>query len=137
MFALIIPLGNIPGMPDNSLPGFPGHPSQGLPASPGHPDHGLPGGGGHPSQGLPPLPPDQAHPGNPIVLPPQAGQLPIYPVAPDNTLPQLPPGVVWPPLPPQVPQGKALALVAISGVGYRWTMIDTSLTVGWPMPAPK
>jgi hypothetical protein len=135
--------------PDQGLPGgppphpwFPGHigrpdrPDQGLPGGgwPGHPDQGLPGSGGRPDQGLPPLPPTPGHPENPIVLPPQAGNLPVFPVAPDNTLPEIPPGVVWPPLPPSVPQGKAIALVAISGVGYRWTVIDTSLSAGWPLP---
>jgi hypothetical protein len=58
-------------------------------------------------------------------------------VSPGHELPNTPPGVVWPPLPPHVPTGKAVALVAISGVGYRWTVIDTSLTVGYPMPAPR
>jgi hypothetical protein len=31
---------------------------------------------------------------------------------------------VWPPLPPDVPSGKALALVAIEGVGYRYVVIQ-------------
>jgi hypothetical protein len=31
---------------------------------------------------------------------------------------------VWPPLPPSIPAGKAIALVWISGVGYRYTVID-------------
>jgi hypothetical protein len=69
-----------------------------------------------------------------------AGQLPVWPVAPDQGLPPVPgyplppidppPGTVWPPLPPSVPEGKVIALVAISGIGYRYTV----LTV--PPPAP-
>ena len=41
-----------------------------------------------------------------------------------------PPGTVWPPLPPSVPEGKVIALVAISGIGYRYTV----LTVPPPKP---
>jgi hypothetical protein len=74
-----------------------------------------------------------AHPGHPLPLPPQVDNgLPIYPARPDHALP--PPGVIWPPLPPSVPQGKALAVIWISGVGARWTVIDTSLSAGWPSP---
>jgi hypothetical protein len=38
----------------------------------------------------------------------------------------LPPGMVWPPLPPSV-TGTVMALVWVVGCGYRWTVIDTSL----------
>jgi hypothetical protein len=59
----------------------------------------------------------------------------------DNTLPpvDLPPGAVWPPLPPTI-QGEVMCLVWIVGVGYRWTTIDPSLSVGNPIaptPQPK
>lgn len=152
MLALVIPMGGglflvpmgsalppfgggmpAPGDPGYGIPTFP-HPGHGLPVFPGVPGHDLPGFPGHPGNALPPLPPDAAHPGNPIVLPPELGTLPIYPAAPGNDLPGVPPGVIWPPLPPNVPTGKALVLVAISGVGYRWTVIDTSLSAGYPLP---
>jgi hypothetical protein len=48
-------------------------------------------------------------------LPPVDGEEPP-PVDP-------PPGTIWPPLPPEIPAGKAIALVAISGVGYRYVVI--------------
>jgi hypothetical protein len=54
--------------------------------------------------------------------------LPIHPVGPSNPI-AIPPGTVWPPLPPSVPAGKAIVLVAISGVGYRWAVLD--------IPQPK
>ena len=110
----------------------PGHPDHGLPSQPGHPGNRPPGswGGGHPDNSLPGsnLRPDQ---------------LPVFlPVRPDNTLP-LPPGVparpgnlpvkpgeIWPPLPPNIPAGKVAVLVLISGVGYRYTVIDV------PPPSP-
>ena len=136
--------GGFPGQihrPDQGLPGGggrPNRPDQDLPWGSGRPDQGLPGQGGErPDQGLPPLPTDPGRPENPIVLPPSIGNLPVFPVAPDNTLPGVPPGVIWPPLPPNVPQGKALVLVAISGVGKRWAVIDTSLSAGWPSPPPQ
>lgn len=91
-----------------------------------------------PSNELPPLPPDPVRPGNPIVLPPQIGTLPVFPLEPGNELPGVPPGTIYPPLPPNVPQGKAIVLVAISGVGARWAVIDTSLSAGMPLPpAPE
>ena len=55
--------------------------------------------GEHPDTGLPPVP---GHP--------------LPPIDP-------PPGTVWPPLPPSVPAGKALVLVFISGVGYRYAVV--------------
>jgi hypothetical protein len=146
MLALIIPLselgGSIPGIgnqlpvppgahPGQGLPWGPGHPEQGLPPFPGRPGQDLPHFPGTPGHDLPQLPPDPARPSQPIALPPQSGNLPVYPVPPGTTIP---PGVIWPPLGPGAPQGKALALVAISGVGYRWAVIDTSLVAGMPLP---
>jgi hypothetical protein len=119
-------------------PGRPTDPGYGRPGFiQGRPDQDLPWGPGRPDNTLPPLPPDPNRPGNPIVLPPEISNgLPVHPLVPGNELPGVPPGVIWPPLPPSVPQGKAIALVAISGVGYRWTVIDTSLSAGWPEPPP-
>lgn len=147
--AMIVPMGTAPGQPDQGLPGGPNYPSQGLPGFPGHPGHPLPPGHGHPDQGLPSQlpelppstwPPQQPggggggnRPSNPIELPPQIGNLPVYPESPGHPLP-IPPGVVWPPLPPSAGTGKAIVLVAISGVGYRWTVIDLGASIGHPLP---
>ena len=67
----------------------------------------------------------------------EAGQLPIYPMDPahpDNELPQVPgvepppvdapPGTIWPPLPPEIPAGKAIVLAGIVGVGYRYVVVE-------------
>jgi hypothetical protein len=118
-----LPGGGWSGRPDHELPG--GRPDH--PWAPGHrpdrPDHGLPGGG-HPDQGLP----GGGH----------ASQLPAFVrLKPDNTLPEIPgapppthkptpPGTIWPPLPPGLPEGKVAILVWISGVGHRYAVIDTS-----------
>ena len=102
------------------------HPSHGLPGFPGAPGHP-----GHlPSYGRP------TDPGYGVDEGAEAGQLPVWPLDPDkpehglpptpgHPLPPLdpPPGTIWPPLPPSVPPGKALVLVAISGVGYRYVVV--------------
>jgi hypothetical protein len=134
--------------PGYGWPGGGGHPDQGLPGGGwggGRPDQGLPGGGRPPhvwprppGGGLPVDPGWGIESGRPDQgLPPASGQLPVFPVDPthpDNTLPPVegveppptdpPPGTVWPPLPPSIPAGKAIALVLISGVGYRYAVID-------------
>jgi hypothetical protein len=162
MLAMIVPLqGNIPGLsPGNELPGGPPvYPSHGLPGFPPHPSHGLPGSPGHPSQGLPWAPgfPGNDLPGGdhvsgqpiipplpPTVNPPPAAVwpgVPVYPASPTHPI-ALPPGTVYPPLPPTV-HGKVLALVAIVGVGYRWLVIDADANrpstgpVPPPTAAPK
>jgi hypothetical protein len=125
--------------PDQGLPGgghFWGRPDQGLPRPP-RPPHVWPrppGGGGLPvdpgwGTGGRPERPDH---GLPI--------FPSIPGKPDNSLPPVdgeepppvdpPPGTIWPPLPPTIPPGKVIALVAISGVGYRYAV----LTVPPPKP---
>jgi len=137
--------------PDQGLPGFPGFPVRPghLPSRPGRPiDPGFGWGGGErPGHGLP-VPPQvwPRPPGGGLPVDPGWGVggpahpdhgLPIYPVDPahpDNTLPPVegidppevdpPPGTVWPPLPPEIPAGKAIALVAISGLGYRYAVIE-------------
>jgi hypothetical protein len=74
-------------------------------------------------------------PSNPIAYPPVRPSLPIYyPPESGQELP-LPPGSVWPPLPPSV-TGLIMALVWIVGVGYRWTVIDTSLKPTHPIAPP-
>ena len=112
---------------DNELP----EPPPGIwpPLTPEHPWRPVPGGGRpeRPSQGLPPSP------GRPPTvgggLPPTPGH-PMEPVEPGDEgspehLPSLPPGMIWPPLPPGV-HGKYLVLIYVSGIGYRYTVIDAS-----------
>lgn len=103
----------LPPVIDNSLPKPPHRPTY-----PVDPDYGIPTRPsvwpGPPIHGKPPLPP--LRPDLPIYLPPPNV---------DNSLP-LHPGAVWPPLAPGL-DGKLLAFVWIVGVGYRWTVIDTSL----------
>jgi hypothetical protein len=101
-----------PTIPTNPIVIHPGRPSHGLPPSPGHPDQGLPPSPGHPDQGLPPI---DAHP--------------------DNSLP-MPPATVWPPLPPGTGvAGKALILIWVVGVGYRWLVVGG--TDVWPPEPPQ
>jgi hypothetical protein len=110
--------------PDQGLPGRPPHVGNRPPGSyPGRPDQGLPW------PGRPVDPGYGVEEGGG-----EAGQLPIYPVDPEHPevtppmvppgLPELPPGTVWPPLPPSVPPGKAIAVIWISGVGSRYAVID-------------
>lgn len=122
--------------PDQGLPGGrPGRPGGGgRPPRPGHlPSHGggRPGGvdpgygvdegdGEHVEPPIWELGPDQG-------LPPVAGH-PLPPTDP-------PPGTVWPPLPPDVEvSGRALALVAIEGVGYRYIVVDLKPDEGGEAP---
>jgi hypothetical protein len=124
-----------PGRPGQGLPGWPGRPGQGLPGSirerlmellegrPSHPierppwerpawppgptdpDWGIPEEGGGEDAGQ--LPGDPGDPGDwtkPIPKPPG----------------DLPPGSIWPPLPPTAPPGTHWYLVYISGVGHRY-----------------
>jgi len=130
---------------DEGEGGFPGHPDQGLPGRPPHVGNRPPGSGGdwrpgggwggeHPSTG-------PVRPGRPVdpgygVGSDHAGQLPVWPIEPTHPIaPPIPgepnppvdppPGTVWPPLPPgSNVTGKALALVWIQGVGYRYVVIQ-------------
>jgi hypothetical protein len=114
-----------PVRPGHGLPPSPGHPDTGLPPVPGHPDTGLPPVPGHPDTGLPPVPgsPDNTLPGT--GAPPEV----------DNTLP-MPPATIWPPLPPGTGiAGKALILIWVVGVGYRWLVVK-GLDTWPPQPAP-
>jgi hypothetical protein len=104
------------------------HPGHDLP-EPGRPvDPGFGGGVPVPPKPWPPLPPDASN--KPIELPPDTiwPGVPVFPVTPSHPI-ALPPGSIWPPLPPSVPPGKAIALIAISGVGWRWAVIE--------IPQPK
>lgn len=112
------------------------------------PDYGI-DEGGRPGQGLPGRPERPAHP---IVPPWERPDWPPGPVDPewgidegaeiDNELPgeivdpeqpppgipsfpiELPPGSIWPPLPPGAPTGKHIWLVYISGVGHRYGVFE-------------
>ena len=143
-----------PDYPDQGLPGAPGRPGH-LPAyggsRPVDPGFGH-GGGEHPSHRppwhrpeieFPPGPTDPdwgieagAHPEHPVYLPldppgqpdqglpPVAGQLPGV----------LPPGSIWPPLPPGAPPGLHAFLIFISGVGYRYGVLEVPVTPGQGLP---
>jgi hypothetical protein len=155
------------GHPDQGLPGDPNYPDQGLPEGEepvdpgfgvGRPPHvgNLPPGmfpphlpivprpprpphiwppSGHVDNTLP-LPPEDLLPAHPDQgLPPNVGQLPVFPGTPAE------PGTIWPPL-PGLPEasGNLLVIVWVPGVGYRWAVIDPSLTVDNDLPperAPK
>lgn len=143
IFALVIPLGDssglvpshpIAGAPPGVWPSPPVYPGHGLPPQPGHPDQGLPPQAGHPSHPieLPPRPPGTpAHPVYNPGAPTQPIHIPGTPTTPIFIPPTpthpiaLPPGHVYPPLPPSV-TGKALCLVMVVGVGYRWVVLDAS-----------
>jgi hypothetical protein len=60
-------------------------------------------------------------------LPPTPGQLPVFPDSPGE------PGTVWPPLPVRPEPGNYLVICWIPGVGYRWVVVDLSLTVTPPI----
>jgi hypothetical protein len=93
-------------------PGFPGSPGN-LPA-PQPPGVYPPGGVVSPPIVLPPSQPGAPDQG----LPPIPGVPGLPPIG-------LPPGEVWPPLPPGTPEPhKAIAIVAIPGVGYRYTVVE-------------
>jgi len=110
-----------PTVPSHPIVIYPPRPGHGLPPTPGHPDQGLHGSPGHPDQGLPPVAghPDQGLPGSEY---------------PDNSLP-MPPATVWPPLPPGTGiAGKALILIWVVGVGYRWLVVQGAEV--WPPQHP-
>lgn len=117
--------------------GRPGHspvdPGFGV-GRPPHINNGLPWlGGGHIDNSLPipPAPPTTKPPTQ--IWPPVA---PIFPAGPDNELP--PAGSIWPPLPPVASGENLLVLVYITGLGWHWTVIDPSLSAGYPLPpAPE
>lgn len=116
--------------PDYGLPVAPGvwpQPPVGIwpPPAPVLPTHPIYPGGG-PAHPMPPYP-DQGLPEGEHPIAPGGG--PAHPIA-------LPPGSVWPPLPPSI-TGTILCFVWIVGVGYRWTVIDPSLTPGHDLPGSQ
>jgi hypothetical protein len=116
-----------PGVPTHPIVIYPPHPGHGLPPGP---DNTLPGAPPKPDQGLPggrPPKPDQGlPPGVDNTLPGGGGSV-------DNSLP-MPPATIWPPLPPGVGiAGKALILVWVVGVGYRWIVVG-AVDVWPPQP---
>ena len=114
----------LPPVIDNGLPGH-GHIDNGLPTYPVRPDNSLPS-----APGIWPKPPFVG------VWPPRQPIYPSLPIYPtdgiDNSLP-LPPGSVWPPLPPTV-SGKILAFCWLVGIGYRWVVLDPSVDPGFGNP---
>lgn len=123
---------------DNTLPRPPYRPDQGLPYPPAYIDNGLP-----PTYPIPPRldnslpqPPSMwpTPPWPPTTWPPPSPirpELPMFPLPPDQSLPA-PPGSVWPPI--DGVNGPVLVLVWVPGHGYRWTVIDPSLSIGFPLP---
>jgi hypothetical protein len=140
----------LPGDPpvvDNGLPvrpTYPVDPGFGIPVRPGvwpkppsppgiwppkpplYPSHPIYPGAGRPGQGPAPQPPAPGRPDQ---------GLPSAPPGVDNTLP-LPPGAVWPPLPPDI-AGQILAFAWLVGIGYRWIVIDPSLKPTHPIEMPE
>jgi hypothetical protein len=121
------PVATHPIMPGGEYPSH--HPLP--PTYPVDPNYGLP---------IPPtvwpMPPRPEPPDPEYGVPmPIAPTHPIYmPGAPNNDLP-LPPGSVWPPLPPSV-TGEIMCMVWIVGIGYRWTVIDADLKPEHPVAPP-
>ena len=127
------------------------HPDQGLPPTlwppgnggrPPYPDNGLPDGGNvgtpeHPIV-IPPSPPPYPSTG----LPPSVFPgLPVHLPAPGEPPVSLPPGTVWPPLPPVI-EGRRLVLLAwIPGLGYKWIVVgpqvEQPIAPGGPAATPK
>lgn len=103
-------------LPDNAWPpqvGHPAYPSNGLPdgGNVGTPEHPIvipPAPPPYPSTGLPP----SVWPGVPVHLP-APGEPPV----------PLPPGSVWPPLPPLIESRRMILLAWIPGIGYRWIVV--------------
>jgi hypothetical protein len=138
------------GLPDDTAaidPGYgveggaPGHlPSWGRPGRPGH---GLP----RPPWERPSWPPgpvdpdwgiDAEQPEGPIYIPGTPdNSLPLPPIdgAPEIPTTKPPPGTVWPPLPPSAPPGRAALLVWISGVGFRYVVIEVPQRGAGQLPA--
>lgn len=133
------------GSPDQGLPGNPGYPGHPLPPFPGYPGHPLPPGGiALPPIALPPFPglwPPPGQPTLPIVIPPGNVAMPPIFIPEDPTKPPaLPPGTIWPPIPPDTGiTGKVIILVWIIGVGYRWYVYDAAAVTPpiQPTPGPK
>jgi hypothetical protein len=116
--------------PDNSLPTPPNvwpKPPVGIwpPPQPIYPSHPIYPGG---------------RPSHPIAPGGGGGEKPEHPIAPgggpEHPI-ELPPGSVWPPLPPEI-KGKILAFCWLVGIGYRWVVIDPSLKpdIGLPGDQP-
>lgn len=100
------------------------------PTYPVDPDYGIPS-----PPTVWPNPPRPVDPSYGVEGPPYGPDLPIYLPPTVGGGPILPPGSVWPPLPPGV-TGQLTCFVWIVGVGYRWTTIDTSLKPTNPIAPP-
>jgi len=114
------------GEVDNSLPHPPYRPANPivLPELPGV----------YPPPGMPNLPVNiPVDPGYGVGNPITIGESPEHPIA-------LPPGI-YPPLPsqPDPSPDKIVILVWVIGVGYRWVVVDTGVSVNPtpPRPTPK
>jgi hypothetical protein len=150
-----------PGHPDNGLPPDPAYPSGGPIYGGGRPDNGLPwaplrpdGSPILPPRPWPPLPwppkdfppgptdPDwgvgggpPTHPTLPIYLPPDQIDNGLPPVGETKPPTNPPPGTIWPPI-AGLPSGKCALLAWFYRLGWRYVVVDTSLTPGYPLPPP-
>jgi hypothetical protein len=153
--------GNVGGgdRPDQGLPGGPDYPTTG-PIFGGHPDNGLPwapvrpdGSPILPPRPWPPLPwtpganfppsitdPDwgvgggpPTHPSQPIYLPPDRIDNELPPVAGTKPPQNPPPGTIWPPV-HGLPDGKIALLAWFYRAGWRYVIVDASLSPGHPLP---
>jgi hypothetical protein len=132
---------NIPAFPTNPIAPGGSPPGVNYPAFPTHPIFVPPGT--PPTNIWPPMvdntlpaPPGSASP--PVVLPPG---FPVPPIV-LPTPPDMPPGMVSPPiaLPPGHGSGKALVLVYVPAMGWRWVVVDPQLQPSQPIapvPEPK
>jgi hypothetical protein len=131
---ILFPTGT--GSPEHPIaPGGPG----------GYPSHPIAGGGGHPSHpiALPPLPgvwPPPGQPSLPIYIPPEVA-IPPYPQPPIAIEPPpdkpnpIPPGEIWPDLPPEY-AGKVVAVIVLGEGKVHWYHVPPP-AVNPPVARPK
>jgi len=82
---------------------------------------------------LPAAPPPYPNVG----LPPSVWPgVPVHKPAPGEPPIALPPGSVYPPLPPAIGNDNVLALVWIPNIGYRWVVLGAHITPQMLQPAP-
>jgi hypothetical protein len=116
------------------------HPELPIALPPNYPSTGPVPGPSHPIV-LPPLvgvwpPPGQ--PTFPIVIPPEVGipvfpTQPIYIELPPNVPNPVPPGEIWPPLPPEY-AGKLVAVIVVGEGKVHWYCVPPPSVPGTPGP---
>lgn len=103
-----------------------------VPVDPGYGNPGYEGGRPSNPIQLPPTPPG-LRPDNSLPSAPMRPTQPIFiPEEPSQPLP-VPPGTIWPPLPPSTgASGRVWILIYVVGVGHRWLLINGPAV--WPPP---